>query len=115
MINHHIFREYDIRGTVDRDLNPQVVKQLGMGIGTLLRRAGGKRAVVGRDNRFSSPDYRDALTAGLLATGTDVIDLGMVPTPLVYFALHTVETDDGKRNPGAGNPLGGAAQYAHGL
>jgi phosphomannomutase/phosphoglucomutase len=104
MVNPHIFREYDIRGTVDRDLDPQVVKQLGMGIGTLLRRAGGKSVVVGRDNRLSSPAYRDALTAGLLSTGTDVVDLGMVPTPLVYYALHTVETDGGVMITGSHNP-----------
>ena len=74
MINPLIFREYDIRGTVDRDLNPETVNLLGKGIGTLLRRAGKSRMVVGRDNRLSSPSYRDALTAGLLSTGVDVID-----------------------------------------
>jgi phosphomannomutase/phosphoglucomutase len=104
MVNPLIFREYDVRGTVGRDLTPEVVELLGRGIGTLLRRAGGRRALLARDNRLSSPSYRDALAAGLLATGVDVVDLGLVPTPLLYFGLFHFPCDGGVMITGSHNP-----------
>ncbi|HWR98539.1 MAG TPA: phosphomannomutase/phosphoglucomutase [Candidatus Methanoperedens sp.] len=104
MINPQIFREYDVRGTVGRDLNPELVELLGRGVGTLLRRAGGRRAVLARDNRLSSPAYRDALAAGLVAAGVDVVDLGLVPTPLLYFGLHHLPCDGGVMITGSHNP-----------
>ena len=104
MITPHIFREYDVRGTVGRDLTPEVVELLGRGIGTLLRRTGGRRAVLARDNRLSSPSYRDALEAGLLAAGVDVVDLGMVPTPLLYYGLFHVPCGGGVMITGSHNP-----------
>jgi phosphomannomutase/phosphoglucomutase len=104
MINPHIFREYDVRGTVGRDLTPDVVALLGRGVGTLLRRAGGTRALLARDNRLSSPPYRDALEAGLLAAGVDVVDLGLVPTPLLYYGLFHLPCDGGVMITGSHNP-----------
>jgi phosphomannomutase/phosphoglucomutase len=104
MINPHIFREYDIRGIVDQDLTPRVVELLGRGIGTRLRRSGGNRIVLGRDNRLSSPLFREAMARGLVSTGCQVVDLGMVATPLLYFALHTLETDGGVMITGSHNP-----------
>jgi phosphomannomutase/phosphoglucomutase len=104
MVNPHIFREYDIRGTVDRDLTPGVVELLGKGIGTRLRRSGKDRFVLGRDNRLSSPAFREAMVNGLLATGVHVVDLGLVPTPLLYFALHTLGPDGGVMITGSHNP-----------
>jgi phosphomannomutase/phosphoglucomutase len=104
MVNPLIFREYDVRGTVGRDLTPQVVELLGRGIGTLLRRAGGTRMVVARDNRLSSPEYRAALVSGLIATGVDVVDLGLAPTPLLYYGLFHVPCDGGVMITGSHNP-----------
>lgn len=104
MINPHIFREYDIRGRVDVDLSPEVAELLGRGVGTALLRSGGKRFVVARDNRLSSPSYHDAITAGLVATGVEVLDIGMVPTPLMYYALHHLEPDGGVIVTGSHNP-----------
>ena len=104
MVNPQIFREYDVRGTVGRDLTPETVGLLGRGVGTLLRRAGGRRAVLGRDNRLSSPGFRDALAAGLLATGVDVVDLGLVTTPLLYYGLFHVPCDGGVMITGSHNP-----------
>jgi phosphomannomutase/phosphoglucomutase len=104
MVNPLIFREYDVRGTVGRDLTPETVELLGRGVGTLLVRAGGRRAVLGRDNRLSSPQFRDALAAGLLASGVDVVDLGLVTTPLLYYGLFHVPCDGGVMITGSHNP-----------
>ena len=104
MVNPLIFREYDVRGTVGCDLHPETVELLGRGIGTMLRRAGGRRAVLGRDNRLSSPAFRDALAAGLAATGVDVLDLGLVTTPLLYYALFHFPCDGGVMITGSHNP-----------
>ena len=89
----HIFREYDIRGLVETDLTGEGMERLGRGLGTLVARARGRTVVVGRDCRESSPRLRDALCRGLTATGLDVLDVGVVPTPLVYFAAHTLPVD----------------------
>ena len=104
MINPHIFREYDIRGRVDADLSPEVANLLGRGVGTALIRGGGRRFVMGRDNRLSSPAYHDEMTAGLVETGVEVLDIGMVPTPLMYYALHHLDTDGGVIVTGSHNP-----------
>src|SRR5947209_19864325 len=94
-MNPHIFREYDIRGLVDKDLTEDVAHQLGLGLGTTVRRKGGKTVVLGRDCRESSDRFREAMIKGLNSTGTDVIDIGVVPTPLTYFAANTVPGSDG--------------------
>jgi phosphomannomutase/phosphoglucomutase len=86
-INPKIFREYDIRGIVDKDLTPEFVEFLGRGIGTYFRRHGKREAALGRDTRLSSPAYAEAIARGLLSTGCSVVDYGMVPTPLIYFAV----------------------------
>ncbi len=103
-INPDIFREYDIRGIVGRDLNADTVEVIGKAIGTYIRRQGGKTFTVGRDMRASSVDFRDAVTKGLLSTGLDVTDIGMVPTPVAYFALHHLEPDGGVMITGSHNP-----------
>ncbi len=84
-----IFREYDIRGLVDQDLTEEAVQLVGKALGTRLRAAGGRKAAVGRDARLSGERFRDAMVSGLTSTGLDVLDLGIVPTPLTYFAAHT--------------------------
>ena len=103
-INPNIFREYDIRGIVDKDLTPGLVEILGKGIGTYFRRHGKREAVVGRDCRLSSPDYAPALMKGIRATGCGVVDLGIVPTPLLYFMVYYKDKEAGVQITGSHNP-----------
>ena len=86
MINPAIFRGSDIRGNVDRDLTDETVDRIGKAYGTYVRERGGRKVYVGRDNRPSSNRLADVLTSGLVACGCYTIDLGLVPTPLLYFA-----------------------------
>jgi phosphomannomutase/phosphoglucomutase len=81
-----IFRAYDIRGIVGRTLTPAIVHAVGLALGTLGRERGAATFALGRDGRHSGPMLLDALAAGITAAGADVIDLGMVPTPVTYFA-----------------------------
>ena len=85
-VNKEIFRAYDIRGVVDKDFDEEWVETLGRACGTYFRAKGHSQAVVGHDCRHSSPGYQDAMLRGLTATGVDVVYLGMVATPLFYFA-----------------------------
>ncbi|WP_394833855.1 phosphomannomutase/phosphoglucomutase [Pendulispora rubella] len=104
----HIFREYDIRGVADRDLTDALATALGRGIGTMLAKANAKggrtRLAVGRDCRLSSPRLHAALIGGLTQVGIDVVDIGVVPTPLLYFAVHHLGTDGGIQITGSHNP-----------
>lgn len=86
-LTQRIFRAYDIRGIVDRDFDEEWVERLGRACGTYFLRRGIDAAVVGYDCRESSPSYHNALVRGLLATGVDVTSIGMVPTPVLYFAV----------------------------
>ena len=103
-INPQIFREYDIRGVVGKDLTPETVQQIGQAIGTYMKRQGGKSLVLGRDVRSSSVEFRDILSQALNSTGCDVMDIGMVPTPVSYFALHHLKADGGVMITGSHNP-----------
>ena len=103
-MNEHIFREYDIRGVVGRDLTDEVVYDLARAIGTFFRANGAARASLGRDARESSPRFRDILIRGLTETGCDVLDVGMVPTPALYFTLFTQPVDAGVMITGSHNP-----------
>jgi len=103
-INPNIFREYDIRGVVGDDLTPDSVELIGKAVGSYIKRNGGKTLTVGRDMRQSSVDFRNALIEGLLSTGLDVIDIGMVPTPVSYFSLHHLNPDGGVMITGSHNP-----------
>ncbi len=106
-INPQIFREYDIRGLVDKDLTVEAVHSLGRGLGTMIRRANpGRRcsAAVGRDARESSVRFRDALCRGLREAGCAAVDVGMVPTPLCYFAANTLPVDGLAMITGSHNP-----------
>ena len=100
----HIFREYDIRGLVPDDLNEETVHLLGLGSGTYFRERGAIRVSVGQDCRLSSPDLSKWLIAGLMETGIHVVDVGMVPTPLLYFSLHHLDLDGGIQITGSHNP-----------
>ena len=103
-INPEIFREYDIRGVVGKTLSPEVVFVIGKAIGSEAYSRGEQSVVVGRDGRLSSPKLHKALVDGLLSSGRDVIDLGMVPTPLVYFGTHTLGSRSGVMLTGSHNP-----------
>lgn len=87
-----IFREYDIRGLVDRDLSAEVVRDIGQAVGSLAAERGEHSVLVGRDARLSSPRLCAALKSGIRASGMDVIDLGAVSTPLLYYATHILGT-----------------------
>jgi len=99
-----VFREYDIRGLVGTDLTVDAVEQIGKGYGTYAARRGVRTIALGRDVRLSSPEFRDALAKGLLATGLFVIDVGVCPTPLLYFAIHHLRVDGGVMITGSHNP-----------
>ena len=88
-----IFKAYDIRGVVDDTLTEPVVRAIGAALGLLIHRRGRPVCVIGRDGRLSGPRLVDALASGLMDAGIDVIDIGQVPTPVVYFA--TVQTGCG--------------------
>jgi phosphomannomutase/phosphoglucomutase len=104
MMKKEIFREYDIRGILDQDFDLADVEKIGRGFGTYLQRHGGKRAVVGRDCRLSSPGLRDALVEGMLLAGVQVIDVGVCPTPVLYFAIRHLKTDGGLMITASHNP-----------
>ncbi|MDB4874073.1 MAG: phosphoglucomutase/phosphomannomutase alpha/beta/alpha domain [Gemmatimonadetes bacterium] len=100
-----IFRQYDIRGVVDKDLTTDAARAVGSAYAALLRECGLHGAVaVGRDNRPSGDALRDALVDGLTTAGVDVIDIGVVPTPLTYWALHHLPVVGGIQVTGSHNP-----------
>ena len=103
-IDPAILRAYDIRGLVDQDLTEDSVRQLGHAIGSTARDANQDTLVVGYDGRSSSPRLAKALQAGLLAAGCDVIDIGQVPTPVMYFATYHLATQAGVAITGSHNP-----------
>ncbi len=103
-MNAQIFREYDVRGLVDTDLTDAVVENLGRGLATMVKRAGGTTIVVGRDARISGPRFNEAFIKGAISTGMHVVDVGIVPTPIVYFAANTLPVDGLAMITGSHNP-----------
>jgi phosphomannomutase/phosphoglucomutase len=103
-ISPTIFREYDVRGIADQDLTEDAVLLIARALGTLIRQAGGRTAVVGRDCRVSGERLARKMIEGLVSTGVDVVDLGVVPTPLTYFAANTLEVDGLCMITGSHNP-----------
>ncbi|MEO8592187.1 MAG: phosphomannomutase/phosphoglucomutase [Candidatus Solibacter sp.] len=104
MFKPTIFREYDIRGIAQEELPDEDVVLLGQAFGTYMQRHAGKRVSLGRDTRLSSPRLRDALMRGLKASGCDVIDIGIVPTPVLYFSAFHFKTDGAIMITGSHNP-----------
>ncbi|MDQ3032276.1 MAG: phosphomannomutase/phosphoglucomutase [Myxococcota bacterium] len=102
--NPFVFREYDIRGVADRDLSDELARDLGRALGTFWARRDQGRVVVGRDCRLSSPRLHAALTEGILESGTSIVDIGMVPTPLMYFTVFDLALDGGVQITGSHNP-----------
>ena len=102
-----IFREYDVRGIVGKDLTLNVAESIGRAYGTMARQRGCRTVALGRDGRLTSPDLRDRILAGITATGVNVVDIGICPTPLLYFALYKLPVDGGVMVTGSHN----AAEY----
>jgi phosphomannomutase/phosphoglucomutase len=106
-LSPRIFREYDIRGIVGADLDPEVTRLVGKAFGSVLRETlggGGGRVAVGQDNRPHSPRLAQGLMEGLLAVGIDVVNLGTVPTPLALWAENRLRTDGAIQITGSHNP-----------
>jgi len=103
-LNPEIFREYDIRGVVGKDLTEEKVEILGKGIGTSLRGRKCQQVAVGADCRLSSPAFATSLIRGLISTGCDVVDLGTIPTPLLYFSIYNNNLESGIMITGSHNP-----------
>ncbi len=99
-----IFKAYDIRGIVGHSLTPQIVEQIGRAVGSEALAAGDSAVVIGRDGRLSGPAISNALMDGICATGCDAVDIGMVPTPLTYFATHALNIGSAVSVTGSHNP-----------
>lgn len=103
----HIFRQYDIRGIVGQDLDAGIAEDVGRAFGSHVRQATGKgspRVAVGYDNRLTSPELAAGLINGLRSAGVDVLGVGMVPTPVLYWSEATFATDAGVQITGSHNP-----------
>lgn len=99
-----IFRAYDIRGVVDETLTVEGVETIGRAIGSEAFERGQQLVVIGRDGRLSGPKLSEALARGFMRSGRDVIDIGMAPTPVLYFATHYLRTGSGVAVTGSHNP-----------
>ena len=103
-INKEIFREYDIRGIVGKDIDGEVYYTLGKAYGAYMAEKGAKTLSVGRDCRLSSPELSSAFVHGLNSTGLDVLDIGMVSTPMLYFSLYSLDVQGGAMITASHNP-----------
>lgn len=99
-----IFRAYDIRGIVGDTLTPKIVSQIGQAIGSEAQARGQDKIVVARDGRLSGPQLIEALIEGLQAAGREVVNIGLVPTPILYFATFYLKTGSGVMVTGSHNP-----------
>ena len=104
MVNPQIFRAYDIRGVVDVDLDEGILYKIGKGYGTFLRRQNLKTVSISGDARLSTPTYKKAFIKGMLETGIDVIDVGIMATPVLYFSIWKLKTDGGVMITASHNP-----------
>jgi phosphomannomutase/phosphoglucomutase len=123
-IDPSIFKAYDVRGIVDRSLTVEAARAIGAALGSEARALAVREIAVGRDGRLSGPALGDALIEGIRSTGCGVVDIGMVATPMLYFATHHLETGSGVSITGSHNPpeyngmkfvLAGQAMYGEGL
>ena len=104
LVPSEIFKAYDIRGIVDRTLTSPICQLIGRAIGTRARELGQTRVAIGRDGRLSGPELSRALALGLQQSGIDVIDVGRVATPMLYFATYHLQTGSGVMITGSHNP-----------
>jgi phosphomannomutase/phosphoglucomutase len=103
-MNPNIFREYDIRGVAGTDISEGDALLIGRAYGTLLGRQGRRRVSVGRDCRLTSDAFAAAFSRGILQTGCDVVDIGVVPTPVLYFSIHHLGVQGGAMVTASHNP-----------
>jgi len=103
-INTNIFRAYDVRGIAYEDLSEEIVTKLGKSLGSSALIRGETSLIVGRDGRNSSPDMYYWLSEGIQSTGCNVINIGTVPTPLLYFSTHKLSASSGVMITGSHNP-----------
>ena len=103
-INPYMFREYDIRGKVVEDFPPEVVVLIGRSFGTLVKRSGGREVAISGDIRLTTPDLINYFKEGVLSTGVDVINIGIVPTPVNYYSLYKLEVAGAGQITGSHNP-----------
>jgi phosphomannomutase/phosphoglucomutase len=99
-----IFKAYDIRGIVGKTLDAAIARQIGQAFGSAVARKGERTVVIGKDGRLSGPELTAALAQGLQDAGIDVIDIGVVATPMVYFATHVLDASSGIMVTGSHNP-----------
>lgn len=104
MLKPTIFREYDIRGIADEELLSPDIETLGQAIGTYIQRNKGRKVIVGRDCRLSSERLAEAIATGLERSGCEVVEIGTVPTPVLYHAAYTGESDGAVMITGSHNP-----------
>ncbi|MCM8778054.1 MAG: phosphomannomutase/phosphoglucomutase [Candidatus Omnitrophica bacterium] len=103
-INRSIFREYDIRGIYEKDLKGEIPYLIGRGFGCLVKQEGKKTVCVAGDNRITTPEIKEKVVSGLIDSGCDVIDTGIVPTPVLYFSVHHYKFDAGVMVTASHNP-----------
>ncbi|MBT6939147.1 MAG: phosphomannomutase, partial [Candidatus Marinimicrobia bacterium] len=103
-INKYIFREYDIRGKVEEDFPPHVVVSLGKAFGTHIKRSGGQEIALSGDIRLTTPSLMESFAEGVLSTGTDVINLGLLPTPANYYSMFKLGVFGAVQITGSHNP-----------
>lgn len=103
-MNPYIFRKYDIRGIVETDFTPDVVTDLGRAFGTYVKRSGGKNVAVSGDIRLTTPRLMEKFSHGVLETGIDVLDMGIIPTPTNYFSMFHFDVDGAVQITGSHNP-----------
>ena len=103
-LSRTIFKAYDIRGIIAKTLDASVAYKIGQAFGQAALAKGEQRVVIGRDGRLSGPELTAALAQGLQAAGVDVIDLGVVATPMVYFGTNVLDTRSGIMVTGSHNP-----------
>ena len=103
-INQYIFREYDVRGKVEDDFPPEVVESLGKAFGTFIKRGGGQEIALSGDIRLTTPDLMEQFKLGVLSTGVDVINIGILPTPANYYSMFKLGVAGAVQITGSHNP-----------
>jgi phosphomannomutase/phosphoglucomutase len=103
-MNSYIFREYDIRGVVEEDFHDDIVELLGKGVGTYIREKNGKIITLSGDVRLSTPHLKEVFAKGVISTGVDVVDLGIIPTPTNYYSMFILPINGAVQITGSHNP-----------